>query len=681
MTLDRRSFLAAGGGLVVSFAIGPRAIAQGPAKPAVPQLPGSLKTQPFLDGWIRIGSDGVITVFTGKAELGQGIKTALIQIAAEELMAAPGRIALVTADTDRTANEGYTSGSHSMQDSGTAIRHASAQVRAILVDLAAARLGVAAETLHVGDGRISIDDARGLTYAELVAGDPLHVQAAPQSALRPAAEHRIVGRSMPRVDIPAKVAGGAAYVQDLRFDGMVHGRILRAPSHAATLAGLDTGAVEKLPGVLKIVRDGRFIGVVCEREYQAVLAQRALIRAARWDERPSLPARATLFETVRAAPSQEFVILDRGAGAGGAESGRTITATYQRPYQLHGSIGPSCAVARLDDGRYTVWTHTQGVYPLRKALAELLGTPEAQVRCIHTEGSGCYGHNGADDVAADAALLARAMPGRAVRVQWMREDEHAWEPYGPPMVVDLRAQLDAGGQIVGWQHERLEPAPFVAARCGRRSARGHRAGHAVQADRAEAHSATGRRRRPQRDPALRAAECARRASLPAGHVAARLRHALARRLRERLLDRELHGRARPGGEGDPVIFRMRHLGDPRALQVVRTAAEKFGWAEWRPRVGHGRGFAFARYKNLGAYAAIALEVEVHRDTGTVHIVRAVAATDSGEAVNPDGIRNQIEGGIVQSASWDARRRGDVRRDARHQPRLGRLSHPAVPASA
>ncbi len=651
MTLDRRSFLAAGGGLVVSFAIGPRAIAQGPAKPAVPQLPGSLKTQPFLDGWIRIGSDGVITVFTGKAELGQGIKTALIQIAAEELMVAPGRIALVTADTERTANEGYTSGSHSMQDSGTAIRHASAQVRAILVDLAAARLGVAAETLHVGDGRISIDDARGLTYAELVAGDPLHVQAAPQSALRPAAEHRIVGRSMPRVDIPAKVAGGAAYVQDLRFDGMVHGRILRAPSHAATLAGLDTGAVEKLPGVLKIVRDGRFIGVVCEREYQAVLAQRALIRAARWDERPSLPARATLFETVRAAPSQEFVILDRGAGAGGAESGRTITATYQRPYQLHGSIGPSCAVARLDDGRYTVWTHTQGVYPLRKALAELLGTPEAQVRCIHTEGSGCYGHNGADDVAADAALLARAMPGRAVRVQWMREDEHAWEPYGPPMVVDLRAQLDAGGQIVGWQHE-VWSQPH--------SSRPGAAGDLLAGtELATPFKPTVQKPIPQPE-----GGGDRNAIplyvLPNARVVHRFQPDMSLRVSamrslgayvnvfsiESFMD-ELAQVAKV----DPVIFRMRHLGDPRALQVVRTAAEKFGWAEWRPRVGHGRGFAFARYKNLGAYAAIALEVEVHRDTGTVHIVRAVAATDSGEAVNPDGIRNQIEGGIVQSASW------------------------------
>ena len=651
MTLDRRSFLAGGGGLVVAFAIGPRAIAQAPAKPPAAELPGSLKTQPFLDGWIRVGSDGNITVFTGKAELGQGIKTALIQIAAEELVVAPGRIMLVTADTERTANEGYTAGSHSMQDSGTAIRHASAQVRAILVDLAAARLGAAADSLHVADGRISIDEAHGVTYAELVTGDLLHVQAAPQSALRPPAQHRIVGKSMPRVDIPSKVTGGAAYVQDLRIDGMVHGRIVRAPAHAAVLASLDSSAVEKLPGVLKIVRDGRFLGVVCEREYQAVVAQRALARAARWDERASLPPHAALFQAVRAAPAQDFVILDRGTGAGAPGAARLFTATYERPYQMHASIGPSCAVARLADGRTTVWTHTQGVYPLRKALAQMLGTPEEQVRCIHTEGSGCYGHNGADDVAADAALLARAVPGRAVRVQWMREDEHAWEPYGPPMIVELRAQLDPAGAIVGWQHE-VWSQPH--------STRPGGAGDLLAGTELSTPFAPSVPKPIPQPEGGGDRNAIPLYVLPNARVIHHFQPDMSLRVSalrslgaymnvfsiESFIDELAHA-----SKLDPVTFRMRNLGDPRAQQVVRTAAEGFGWAAWQPRVGRGRGFAFARYKNLGAYAAIAVEVEVHRYTGAVRIVRAVAATDSGEVVNPDGIRNQIEGGIVQSSSW------------------------------
>jgi nicotinate dehydrogenase subunit B len=651
MKLDRRAFIAAGGGLVVAFSIGPKALAQSPSGAApAPERPGSLKTQPYLDGWIRIDADGNITVFTGKAELGQGIKTALIQVAAEELIVASNRIVLVTADTERTANEGYTSGSHSMQDSGTAIRHAAAQVRAILVARAAERLGVAAEGLHVANGVIASDGGHGVTYAELVSGDLLHVEAAPQSKLRDPAEHKIVGKSMRRVDIPAKVMGGAAYVQDLRFDGMVHGRVVRPPGRAAAaLASLDESAVQKLPGMVQIVRDGRFLGVVCEHEYQAVVAQRALARAAKWGERPSLPAPAALYQALRSSPAQEFVILDRGSGAGPA--GTTLSATYQRPYQMHGSIGPSCAVARFADGRYTVWTHTQGVYPLRNALAELLGTARGNVRCIHVEGSGCYGHNGADDVAADAALLARAIPGRAVRVQWMREDEHAWEPYGPPMLVDLRASLDPTGAIVGWQHDVWSNT---------HSTRPGAAGDLLAGtELATPFAPTPPKPLPQPEGGgdrnaipLYVLPNARVVHhfLPQMPLRVSALRSLGAYMNVFAIESFVDELAR-AAKLDPVNFRLRHLGDPRAQQVVRTAAERFGWAGWQPQIGRGRGFAFARYKNLGAYAAIAMEVEVHRDTGAVRIVRAVAATDSGEAVNPDGIANQIEGGIVQSSSW------------------------------
>ncbi len=652
MSLDRRSFLAAGGGLVVAFAIGPSAVAQrGSQASRAADLPGSLAKQPFLDGWIRIGADGGIIVFTGKAELGQGIKTALIQVAAEELVVAPDRIEIVTADTERTADEGYTAGSHSMQDSGTAIRHAAAQARTILTGLAAERLGVAAEGLHVANGVIASDGGHAVTYAELAAAHPLHVEAMPASMLREPARHTVVGRSLRRVDIPAKITGGAAYVQDLRFDGMVHGRVVRSPARAAALLALDADPVRKLPGVLQIVRDGRFLGVVCEREYQAVVARRALARAAKWDERASLPAAATLYRTLRSARAQDFVILERGSGDAARSSGKSLAASYQRPYQMHGSIGPSCAVARFADGRYVVWTHSQGVYPLRNALAELVRTTPDKVRCIHVEGSGCYGHNGADDVAADAVLLARAVPGRAVRVQWMREDEHACEPYGPPMLVDLKAALDPAGTIVAWQHEVWSNT---------HSTRPGAAGDLLAGSELAAPFApTPPKPLPQPEGGgdrnaipLYALANARVVHhfLPDMPLRVSALRSLGAYMNVFAIESFIDELARAAAV-DPLAFRLRNLADPRAQHVLRTAAERFGWAAWQRRVGRGRGLAFARYKNLAAYAAVAIEVEVERDSGAVRIVRAIAACDSGEAVNPDGIVNQIEGGIVQASSW------------------------------
>ncbi|MEN3296531.1 MAG: nicotinate dehydrogenase subunit, partial [Burkholderiales bacterium] len=616
-------------------------------KPAA-ELPGSLKTQPLLDGWIRIDADGGITVFTGKAELGQGIKTALLQVAAEELVVNPARITLVTADTERTPNEGYTAGSHSMQDSGTAIRHAAAQVRAILLGLAARRFAVPVESLRFDNGVIHAGD-RSVSYGELVSGQELHVKAAPESPLRDPKAHTVMGKPMQRVDIPAKVTGGVAYVQDLRLPGMVHGRVIRPPGPGAMLARLDTTRAEKLPGVLKIVRDGRFIGVIAEREYQAITASRMLAAGAQWEERPTLPAPADLYKSVQSAPAQDFVILERGVLSG--SGARTVAATYRRPYQMHASIGPSCAVAQLADDKYTVWTHSQGVYPLRNALAEMLRVPNEGIRCVHTEGSGCYGHNAADDVAADAALLARAVPGRPVRVQWMREDEHGWEPFGPPMISSAKAALDASGKISEWQYE-VWSNPH--------NSRPGTAGNLLAATHLEQPFVP-----PPPKPLPQPEGGGDRNAiplytLPNAHVVHHflpdtpLRVSALRSLGaycnvfaiESFMD-ELAAAA----DADPVAFRLRHMSDARAQEVMRLAAERFGWSAYRRRPGRGRGFAFARYKNLGAYAAIATEVEVVRDSGLVRIVRAVAAVDSGEAVNPDGIRNQIEGGIIQSSSW------------------------------
>ncbi len=646
--MKRRDFLATGGALVVAFSWRTGwSQGEGAPPPSAP-LPGSLKKLPFLDGWVRIDAQNRVTIFTGKAELGQGIKTALIQVAAEELEVLPARIAIVTADTERTADEGYTAGSHSMQDSGTALRHAAAQARALLVGLAADRWSTTADRLRVDDGTV-VFGARRVAYGDLLVDRSLHVDVQPSSELRDPRSHTVVGKSLARVDIPAKVSGGAAYLQDLHLDGMVHARIVRPPSPTAALERCDATAAERLPGVLRVVRDGRFIAVIAGREYQAVLAARVLADGVRWQAGAGLPSPERVYDDLQAAPAEEYVILDRGHPA--VDGVTTLRATYRRPYQMHGSIGPSCAIARLDDGKYTVWTHTQGVYPLRKALAEMLAVAEARVHCIHVEGSGCYGHNGADDVAADAALLARALPGRPVRVQWMREDEHAWEPYGPPMIVNARAALDASGAIVDWQYDVTS---------GTHAARPGKAGDLLAATMLATPFAPSVAKPLPLPEGGGDRNAIPLYVLPSAKVVHRflpempLRVSALRSLGafvnvfsiESFMD-ELARSARL----DPVDFRLRHLDDERAKDVVRTAAERFGWRDRRRATARGNGFAFARYKNLGGYLAVACEVEVHRDTGVIRIVRVVAAVDGGEVVNPDGMRNQVEGGIVQSASW------------------------------
>ncbi len=662
----RRRLLAAGGSLTLAFALPcawTTALAQAENPAGAGKLPGSLDKEPMLDAWIRIDADNRITVFTGKAELGQGIRTALLQVAAEELVVAPARVELVTADTARTPDEGYTAGSHSMQDSGTALRHACAEVRAFLAGLAAQRFGIDAAQVAAADGAMRAPDGRRATYGELLAGRSLRLRATGKAAPRAPDTHTVVGKPLARVDIPAKVAGGAAYVQDLRLPGMVHARVVRPPSQAARLLALDEAAVLRLPGVLKIVRDGRFLAVVADQEYLAVKAVAALARATRWDVPALLPQHADARAQVLALPASAHTILERGAI--GSVAGRTIRASYTRPYQLHASIGPSCAIARLDAGKYTVWTHSQGVFPLRAALAELLGAPQDAIRCIHVEGSGCYGHNGADDVAADAALLARALPGRPVRVQWMREDEHGWEPFGPPMLCEAQATLGADGRIATWQYTVHSPT---------HNTRPGKAGNLLAATHLERPFAP-----PPAKPAPQPEGAGDRNAipyyvLPNARVVHRflgvppLRSSALRSLGaygnvfaiESFMDELAHA-----GAIDPVAFRLRHLDDPRAVDVVRAAAQRFGWDAWRrPPPGQqrrGRGFAFARYKNLAAYCALALEVEVARETGLVRIVRAVAAVDCGEVVNPDGVRNQIEGGIIQSASWSLLER--VRFDA------------------
>jgi CO/xanthine dehydrogenase Mo-binding subunit len=647
--LTRRAFLTATGALAVTFRLGLLAQAQ-EAAPTGSKLPGSLKVQPHLVGWIEIAPDGKVTVLTGKAELGQGIKTALIQVAAEELDLDPHTVAIIAADTGLTADEGYTAGSHSMQDSGTAIQQAAREVRSILVAAAATQLGVPPEDLVTDNGRIKAKDGRSLGYGDLVASLTPDLVASGAAPLKDPKTFTVIGKPFARVDIPAKVTGGAAYVQDLRLPGMLHARVVRPPRYGAKLAHLDETPILALPGVVKIVRDGSYLGVLAKGEWQAIVAMRALYAATEWTGGETLPDRATIFATIKALPARDTVILNRKSPP--ATVSQTIKARYLRPYGMHGSIGPSCAVAHLDNGTMTVWTHTQGVFPDRAALAELLQMPPDKVRCIHAEGSGCYGHNGADDAAADAALLARAVPGTPVRVQWMREQENTWEPFTPAMITDVQASLDPDGRIVDWTYDVWSNTHNM------------RPGNAGRLMPSWA-LATPLTPSPPMPIPMPEGGGDRNAiplyDLPQAHVVSHfipdmpLRVSAMRGLGaytnvfsiESFMD-ELAIAA----EQDPVAFRLAHLSDPRARDVVALAAHQFGWdeAETLPH-GHGRGFAFARYKNLGAYCAIALEIAVDHESGRLRMVRANCAVDSGLAVSPDGIRNQISGGVVQSSSW------------------------------
>jgi CO/xanthine dehydrogenase Mo-binding subunit len=649
MNASRRDLLSAGA-LVVAFSLAPRAFGQGAARAT--GLPGGLRQTPMLDAWIRIDGEGQITVFTGKAELGQGIKTALIQVAAEELDVPPATIHLITADTERTPNEGVTAGSHSMQDSATAILNAAANVRALLAEAAAKRWSVEPGAVATaGDGRMKGPSGQTATYGELASGLSLHVEAKPDVPRRPGA-HRTIGHEFARIDIPAKCTGGQAFVQDLRLPGMLHARVVRGRSEGERLNAPDTKAAEAIPGVVKVVQQGRFLAVVAERQWTAIQAMLALQKGG--SERPASPLPSDLQANLLASPSEDETIHDTTKTPGPTPV-KQIKARYSRPWLLHGSIGPSCTVAQFDGGKLTVWTHTQDVFPLRAALAELTKLQPQQIHCIHTEGSGCYGHNGADDVAADAALIAMAVPGRPIRLQWMREQEHGFEPLGTGMVVEIEAGIDGKGAITRWRSDILSPS---------HNGRPGRAGNLLAGLEMEPPFQTPTPRpipMPEGGgdrnglPLYRMLD-AKVVShfIPSSPVRVSALRSLGGFLNVVAIECLMDELALAGGL-DPVAFRLQNLDDPRAVAVIKAAADRFGWSRRQKGPGlQGSGFAFARYKNLAAYCAVAMQVSVDPKTGVVKVGKVVAAVDAGEAVNPGGVRNQIEGAIVQAISWSGR---------------------------
>jgi CO/xanthine dehydrogenase Mo-binding subunit len=646
--LTRRQFNKTLSGIVVAFGLAPQV-----GWPANAKLPGNLDAAPMLNAWLRIDPEGTVTIFSGKVEIGQGILTALAQIAAEELDLSLKRVRMVSGDTTLTPNEGYTSGSQSVEYGGTALRFACAEARRILVEKASAKLGVPPEKLRIADGVISTVDGKNLTYGQIAETALFHRKATAKVVPKSSSEHKVVGKSIQRLDIPAKVMGTPAFVQDMRMEGLVFGRIVRPPGPRARLEGVDISSVQRMPGVIRVVRDGSFLGVVAKREEQAIKACAALRQSATWRAGTDLPEPDKIHAWLQDQPSEEVVVSEK-KNPKAAPVVRRMESTYTKRYVAHASIGPSCAVAQMRDGKLHVWSHTQGVYPLRSDLSAVLGLDPNSVVVSHVEGAGCYGHNGADDVALDAALLAREVDGRPVKLQWMRDDEFAWEPYGSAMVMHLRAGLAADGSIVDWQHELWSNG---------HSTRPGRPGHSnllaswYLAEPFEAAPVRG---------GMQPAGAEDRNAVPLydfpnqriiSHLIKEmpLRTSALRTLGaygnvfalESFMD-ELAAMA----EVDPVVFRLRHLKDPRGRTVIQTAASKAGWKTGSKSDGiRGRGIGFAKYKNLSCYVACVADVVVDRKTGQVGVTRMVAAADGGLIINPKGLEMQIEGGIVQSTSW------------------------------
>ncbi|MGH3641474.1 MAG: molybdopterin cofactor-binding domain-containing protein [Mycobacterium sp.] len=622
-------------------------------------IPPSLQANPRLGDWLSILPTGIVEVRSGKVELGQGVLTALAQIAAEELDVEVGRVRLTAAATGASPDEGYTAGSLSIQHSGAALRQVGAKARAIYVGVAAARFQVSPEDLTVDDGTITAPDGRTTTYWELSDDGLLDCPVTGAVEPRPESAYRLVGASVPRIDLPDKLAARPRFAHDLSLPAMVFGRIVRPPSRAAHLLEVDTEPTAALAGVIAVVRDGGFLGVVAEREEVALAAADRLRADATWHEHPTLPDEDDLAGYLVSAPAELSVLAETVATEVTETVANTYESTYHRPYLAHASMGPSTATALAAFGtgtRLDVWTHSQGVYLLRRELARALKLTEDRITVRHVEGSGCYGHNGADDVALDAALLALAVPGRPVQVVWSRQDELGWAPYGPAAVVRIAADVDADGAVLSWRHDiwgngHVTRPGFTRA-----------VGLLAATDRAD-----GEQIEAAGEPSLAHGGGAGRNSVP-GYAFPAYRvvnHRLTvMPLRTSAL-RSLGGFANvfaiesfmddlaSAAGRDPVEYRLAHLRDPRGRAVIEAVVRNSGWANWDAPDSVGRGIGYARYKNTSSYCAVVAEVEA---VDEVRVRRLFIAVDAGLVINPDGAENQIEGGAIQATSWALKER-------------------------
>ncbi|HZP76485.1 MAG TPA: molybdopterin cofactor-binding domain-containing protein [Pseudolabrys sp.] len=610
-------------------------------------LTGALAEHPALAQWVAFPAPGKVTIYTGKVEIGQGVLTAMRQLAAEELDVAPERITIESGDTARTPNEGFTAGSQSMQFGGVALRQACAEVRARFLALLAERLACKAGELSIKNGSFQRNGKpTRQDYWTLAPSVDLKQKATGTAPRKPVSSYAVVGTDAARLDLPAKVFGEPAFIHDMVVDAMLHARAVRQPRRGVSVKAIDEAAIKKAArGPIDVVRHGNFVAIVGADETVVEAAAVAAETAVTWNDVEPLNPQQQEAAWLLQRPS-----IDRTVGAPEpAATGTSYEASFSRGHLAHASIAPSCALAEFNDGHLTVWTHAQGVFPLRASLAQSLGLAPAQITVRHVQGPGCYGHNGADDVAADAAIIATRMPGKPIRVRWRREEEFAFEPFAPAQVVKVRATLDASGKPVDWTAEIWS---------GTHSARPG-SGHLLAAEALPNPPAP----LPHADVPDGAGGGATRNATPLYDIAAKrivqhlipetpVRTSALRGLGatpnvfaiECFLD-ELAERA---GQ-DPVAYRLSILSDPRARGVIEHVAHMAAWKPGLPSgTGRGRGIGFARYKDRAAYAAVVVELEADE---TIRLLKMWCATDAGLVINPDGAINQLEGGMIQAASW------------------------------
>jgi nicotinate dehydrogenase subunit B len=662
---SRRQFLKGTGALIVSFNLFPTAsdlFAQATTGP------GSEPDPTLLDSWLAIAQDGTVTVFSGKVDLGTGVETALAQIVAEELDVPFDRIKMIGLDTTKAIDQGITAGSRTIERGGPQLRQAAAAARQELLKLASARLGTSVDKLTVKDGVVSVtgNGAKKVSYAELIGGKQFNVKitatgtgwdmkVAPEVKAKDVKDYKVVGTSQKRIELPAKLTGEFTYAHDVRVPGMVHGRVVRPPTITSKPASIDESTVKNIPGLIKVVQEGSFVGVVCETEWAAIKAARAL--KVSWSQPATkMPADAEeVFAYIKNTKSlRDQVTVNKGnPDAALGQANKTYEAAYRWPFQLHGMMGPSCAVADVGKDRATLYTGTQGSFDTRKAVAELLGFPEKSVRVLYRESSGSYGRMGADDVSEDAALLSRAV-GKPVRVQWMRDDEHGWEPKGPAQLDLARAGVDAQGTIIAWDFaDRGFPLTAASGR-GLLLLASRQIGMKPTADGNSNGTAGGGQMY-----AFENQKCAAplipwvqpdETPLRTGYL--RAPGDLARCFASESFIDEIAADLRV----DPVQFRLRYLSnDQRAIDALIAATKQARWQE-RPSPAQsstgskatGRGVAISNRANTicGAVA----EVEVDKATGNVTVKRFTISHDCGLIINPDGLKNQIEGNIIQGVS-------------------------------
>jgi CO/xanthine dehydrogenase Mo-binding subunit len=637
--IDRRAFLQGSGALIVSFAF---PATGGRAAAAIAAKPVDLK---LVESFLAIGADGNVTVYSGKVDLGTGVRTALAQIVADELYVPFSRVSVIQGDTDLTPDQGVTYGSLSIQNGGKQLRLAAATARGALLQEAGKRFHAAPESLRIAEGIVIAPDEKRLPLQALIGPQGLRLAMDESATLKSPDDFTLVGRAVPRLDIPDKVTGRFTFMQDFKLPGMYHGRVVRPPAMGASVVKVDESSVAGIPGLVKVVRQENFLGAVATTEWAAIKAARQL--DVQWSEWLGLPDERYLWEHVRNTKIvKDDVTSNTGDSAralGGAA--HRLSATYDFAIHTHGSIGPSCSVAQFEGGRLTCWTASQGPHSLRKQLAAMFSLRDEQVHCIYIDGAGCYGRNGHEDAAADAALLARAA-NAPVRVQWMRADEHGWDPKGPPTLLDMRAGLDAGGKISAWESELYIPdgaAGFVALlgadlagldSLGKLSPGGViqdlAIPYAVDNVKTTAHRLESTPFKPAwiRSPGRMQNSFANESFFD--EIAAHL-------------------------GVDPLDARLQYLHDARAKAVLERLDTSSGWRK-RPKPDRqadtslGRGLAFVKYELVRTYVGMVCEAEVDRRTGRIAVKKFFVTHDCGQIINPDGLRNQIEGNVVQTVS-------------------------------